>query len=171
MGATLRPCPAIRAGESDNKLDKAIATYEQARDGGVKRFGRDDPRTLKTLNDLAWTLRMAERNNEAIALYEQIQDVRMQRVEAENLDVLITLGDMAEAYLAAGNVEKSVSLLQRAAVAIEKRKFVHSNAERIISKLCHCYERLERIAGPSATPGACTATSPGIGADGVTGAS
>jgi tetratricopeptide (TPR) repeat protein len=111
----------------------------------MKRHGPDDPRTLRTLNNLAWTYRTAGNTAEAIALYQQIQDSRNQKLEAENPDVFITLYDMAKAYLAAGDPEQAVSLFERVAVAIEKRKFVHTDAEWIIGELTQGYERLRQL--------------------------
>jgi tetratricopeptide (TPR) repeat protein len=129
-----------------NKLPEAIVLHEQVYDAQLRRLGPDHPHTLTALNNLAWTSRFAGKTAEAIALYEQVREARMRKLEADQQDAFITLTDLAEAYALAGNLEQSLRLHHQTALAIEKRKFVHPEARRVVHNLSSCHELLKQYA-------------------------
>jgi serine/threonine protein kinase/tetratricopeptide (TPR) repeat protein len=128
------------------KFPEAIARFEQLRDAHVKRLGPDHPQTLTTLNNLAWTYRAAGNGTESIALYQQVREARMRKLEADQQDAFNTLIELAETYALVGNAEQALRLFQQAALAIEKRKFVHPNAGQVIDGLSCCHELLKQYA-------------------------
>ena len=68
----------------------------------------------------------------------------MQKLEADHQDAFITLSDLAGAYALAGNLKQALPLYHQAALSIEKRKFVHPNAGRIVCDLSECHEQLKQ---------------------------
>jgi serine/threonine protein kinase len=125
-----------------NQLSDAIAAHKQLSDIQIRRLGPDHPHTLTALNDLAWTYRFTGKATEAIALYEQVREARVQKLEADQQDAFITLNDLADTYLSAGKPEQAAPLYEQAAIAVEKRKFSHPRAHRIVQQLSHCQEFL-----------------------------
>jgi tetratricopeptide (TPR) repeat protein len=126
-------------------MTKAIDLLEQTRDAIVTKLGADHPRTLTVLNNLAWTYRAVGRNAEAIALAEQVRDARVLKLGADHPDTLTTLDTLAMAYRSAGRLEQALSLFQQAAAGVEKLRFVHVGAGRIIRNLCNCHEQLKQF--------------------------
>ena len=57
---------------------------------------------------------------------------------------LITLDDLALAYQDAGKLDKALPLFQQAAAGVEKLKFAHDDAGRIVRNLCKCHEQLKQ---------------------------
>jgi serine/threonine protein kinase len=129
---------------ADAKLPQAIALFEQLRHAQLKRLGPDHPHTLTTLNNLAWTYRCAGDGTEAIALYEQVREARIRKLEADQQDAFLTLIDLADTYALAGNLEQALRLHHQAALAIEKRKFVHPDAAWIVRSLSAVHEELKQ---------------------------
>jgi hypothetical protein len=128
------------------KMRQALALFEEARDVIVPKLGADHPRTLIILDNLARMYRAFGRTAEAIPLAEQVRDARVKSFGAYHPNTIHTLDNLALAYVAAGEPEKALPLFQQAAAGLEKLKFTHSQAGRIIGDLCDCLERLKQPA-------------------------
>jgi serine/threonine protein kinase len=126
--------------QTAGRTAEAIALLEQVRNAQVKKLGADHPSTLTTLNNLARAYQDASRLPEAIALFEQVRDGVVKNLGADHPNTLTTLNNLAVAYKAAGRTADAIALYEQAAAAIEKRKFQHEHARRIIPNTITAYE-------------------------------
>jgi uncharacterized protein HemY len=76
--------------------------------------------------------------------YEQLCDIFAKKYGPEHRHTLSTLNKLAGAYTAAGKPEQALTVLRQAAVGIEKDKFQHPEAARIVGNLSDCHERLNQ---------------------------
>jgi tetratricopeptide (TPR) repeat protein len=124
------------------KMKAALDLFEQARDKTVPKLGPDHPVTLKILRSLANIYRAYRRMPEAIALFEQVREKQVLTLGGHHPSTLITLEELGYAYRADGKLDKALPLLRQAAAGLEKLKFAHQQAGRIVRNLCDCLEQL-----------------------------
>jgi serine/threonine protein kinase len=126
------------------KMRQALALFEQARDASVPKLGADHPTTLTILDNLAALYRAFGRTGEAIALGEQVREARIRNLGVHHPRTIQTLDGLGLAYKFAGKLDKALPLLQQAAAGVEKAKFTHGSASRVIADLCECLDKSNR---------------------------
>jgi eukaryotic-like serine/threonine-protein kinase len=124
------------------KMKQALALFEQARNAIVPKLGDYHPLTLRILHNLAHMYRVYGRTPEAIALFEQVRERQTMVLGGHHPSTLITLLELALAYRDAGQLDRALPLAEQAAAGVERLKFAHVEAWRIIDTLCDCHERL-----------------------------
>ncbi len=97
------------AGQSRN----AIELFERAHDAQVSKYGTDDPRTLRTLANLALSYRDAGQSLKATKLLEEVCNTRVKKFEADDPATLIALANLAESYREAGKLPQAIELFER----------------------------------------------------------
>lgn len=122
------------------RLPEAIQLYEQVRDAQIAQLGADHPDILTTLNNLAVAYREAGRLDEAIPLLEKARDAQVAQLGADHPFTLTTFENLAWAYMDAERLSEAIPLLEQAAEGIERRKFQHEHAARIITSTIMAYE-------------------------------
>jgi serine/threonine protein kinase/tetratricopeptide (TPR) repeat protein len=124
------------------KMKQALALLEQARDTAVPKLGPNHPLTLRVQNNLAHMYRAYGRTAEAIALFEQVRERRTMLLGGYHPSTLMTLADLALAYRDDGQMDKALPLADQAAAGLERLKFAHVEAWKMIDTVCDCHEQI-----------------------------
>jgi CHAT domain-containing protein/tetratricopeptide (TPR) repeat protein len=105
---TAQVAEAFQAGD----YTKGSAIAEEALRMAQQTFGDRDPRTLTTLNSVAFLYRAQGRNDEAEALYREALQARRAVLGSRHPDTLQSLNNLAVLYLAQGRYGDAEPLLQ-----------------------------------------------------------
>jgi eukaryotic-like serine/threonine-protein kinase len=124
----------------DNKLNLALPLYEETLKRMRTKLGEDHPQTLATMNNLAAAYKAGKRLDLALPLYEETLKLTRAKLGDENPHTLTTMHNLAMAYQAEKKPDKALPFFQSAAAGVEKRRFQHEHAERIITDLSMCLE-------------------------------
>jgi len=127
-------------------LPEAIELFEQVRDGQVNKLGIDHPSTLRTMGNLAGAYSAAGNPLKAVELFEMIREAQVKQLGIEHPDTLLTLHNLAAMYRECGKTDEALPLFQQAAEGIEKQKFLHAHAPRMVGSLIECHEALGKFA-------------------------
>jgi tetratricopeptide (TPR) repeat protein len=119
---------------------------EQVRDTFVEKLGPNHPSTLSTRNNLALAYQAAGKLPKAIELLEHVRDAQVKQLGADHPRTLTTLNNLASAYFADGKPEQALPLFEQAAEGVEKRKFQHEHAWRIVGNLIAYHEERKQYA-------------------------
>jgi len=127
------------------KLDLALPLYEQTLKLKRAKLGVHHPGTLNSMNNLAFGYQGAGRLDLATPLYEESLKLIRANLGANHPLTLITINNLAAAYRDAGRLDKAFPLFVEAAEGVEKSRFQHEYAGRIVGGLINCCERLKRF--------------------------
>ncbi len=132
--------------QAAGQLDKALPLYEQTLKAFEATLGPDHPDTLTSRNNLAVAYQAAGQLDKALPLLEQTLKARETTLGHDHPYTLTSRNNLAVAYQAAGQLEKSLALLEQVAAGIEKRRFQHEDAGRIIHNTIRGYEQAQQFA-------------------------
>jgi tetratricopeptide (TPR) repeat protein len=127
------------------KSDKALPLLEQTLELRKDYQGVDHPDTLRTMNNLASGYRAADKLDRAIPLWEQALRLSRMRLGSDHSDTLTSMNNLASGYKAGKQPEKALALLNEAAIAVEKRRFRHEFAAKIVDNLVFTLEDLKQF--------------------------
>src|SRR5262249_8483220 len=130
--------------QSIRKMNDTVALFEQARRTIVPKLGADYLLTLTILHNISWTYRAVNRVLEAIELAKQVRVKRLSILEEFHQATLVSLDNLAMGYRASGKLDLALPLFLQAAIGMERLKFAHPEAGRIVFSLCDCLERCNR---------------------------
>jgi hypothetical protein len=122
------------------KLDLAIRLYERTLKARVAKLGEDHPDTLLSRNNLAVAYQNAGQLDRALPLLERTLRASEAKLGEDHPGTLTYRFNLATAYEAAGRREQALPLFERAAVGVEKLRFQHEYAERIVRNTIAAYE-------------------------------
>jgi tetratricopeptide (TPR) repeat protein len=131
--------------QETRRRPEAVALFEQVRDVKVRKLGADHPATLTTLNNLAMAYEADGKRTKAIALLEPVRDAITRKLGADHPLTLTTLNNLAMAYEADGKRPKAIALFEQAAAGVEKRRFQHEYAGRILRNTIDAYEEAGQL--------------------------
>src|SRR5262249_51570429 len=77
-------------------------------------------------------------------LYEETLALRRASLGDDHPDTLLSMSNLGWAYYDDHKPERALPLLEEAAAGVEKQKFMHEHASRIINNLINCHERLRQ---------------------------
>jgi non-specific serine/threonine protein kinase/serine/threonine-protein kinase len=123
------------------KLDLALSLHEEAFKLCKARLGADDPYTLFSMSNLAFTYAAVGQMKKSLSLREETLERRKARLGEGHPDTLQTMSDLAAGYSTVGKRDQALPLFQQAAAGVERLRFAHPNAGRIILGLCGCHEQ------------------------------
>ena len=83
--------------------------------------------------------------DQALPLLEETLKLRKAKLGPDHPDTLTSMNYVAAGYHAVGRLDLAVPLLEEAAAGIEKRRFRHGYAGRIINNLISCLEQLKQF--------------------------
>jgi tetratricopeptide (TPR) repeat protein len=109
------------------------------------RLAADHPDLLATMNNLALAYKDAGKTDLALPLLEATLKFSKARMGDDDPEMIVSVNNSALIYLDAGKPDLALPLLQEAAAGVERRRFQHQNAGRIVSNLIACHERLKQF--------------------------
>jgi tetratricopeptide (TPR) repeat protein len=127
---------------ADRHPDRALPLLEETVTVQRARLGADHPDTLKSMHTLAATYQATGKRDLALPLYEQTLKLRRVRLGDGHPDTLVTMNNLASGHRAAGRRDLALPLLQEAAAGVERLRFQHLYAGRIVRNLITCCEEL-----------------------------
>jgi len=126
------------------RTDLALPLLEETLRLGKARLGPDHPDVLATMNNLAMGWRGAGKPEKASILFEAVLELTRARLGSDHPNTLIALHNVASGHRSAGRLDQALALFEQAAVGVEKLRFEHEYADRIIRGLTLCQEQLGR---------------------------
>ncbi|MCL6502511.1 MAG: serine/threonine-protein kinase [Pirellulales bacterium] len=126
--------------QSAGRLAEAVRLHEETLVLRKTRLGPDHPDTLTSINNLALAYRAAGRLERAVPLYEEALGLCHARLGPDHPHTLTSMNNLATAYRAAGRLDQALPLFDQAATGIEKRRFQHEHASRILANTIAAYE-------------------------------
>jgi len=127
------------------KLDQALPLLEETLKLQKAKLGADHPHRLTSMNNLAMGYESAGKLDQALPLFEETLKLTKAKLGADHPDTLVSMNNLAFGYRDAGKVDQALPLLKEAAAGIEKRRFRHEYAGRIVSNLISCHEQLKQL--------------------------
>src|SRR5262245_43985278 len=134
-----------RGYQDAGKLDLALPPFEEALRLRKAKLGADHPDTLASMSSLAVGYRVAGKLDLALPLFEETLKLQQAKLGADHTDTLTSMSSVAGGDQDADKIHLAVRLFQQAAAGIEKRRFQHRNAARIVANLIDCHERLKQF--------------------------
>jgi hypothetical protein len=125
------------------KLDQALPLLEESFRLRKAKLGPDHSSTLIAMNNLAMAYQDAHRLNDALPLYEETLKARRAVLGPNHPDTVLSANNLGWAYRATGKVDKALPLFLEAAEGLERLRFQHQHAGRIINNLVECQESAE----------------------------
>jgi tetratricopeptide (TPR) repeat protein len=96
------------------------------------------------MNSLALSYQAAGKLDLALPLYEEVLKLTEARLGADHPDTLACTYNLAVGYGDVGKLDLALPLHRRAAAGVEKLRFQHPSAARIVSNLIGIYEHLKQ---------------------------
>jgi tetratricopeptide (TPR) repeat protein len=127
------------------KPDLAVPLLEEALKLMKARLGADHPDTLTVMNNLAGGYQAAGKPDLALTLHEETLKLRKARLGADHPQTLTSMNNLAAGCHDAGKLDLALSLFQEAAAGVEKLRFRHEHAGRIVPNLIACHEQLGQL--------------------------
>ena len=122
-------------------LPRVIDLSEQVRAVKVRTLGGDHPSTLITLNNLAGAYQATGNLPRAIELFVRVREAQAAKLGADHPTTVITTNNLALAYQATGKLPQALELFELASAGVEKRRFQHQYAGRIVPNTIRAYEQ------------------------------
>jgi tetratricopeptide (TPR) repeat protein len=123
------------------QLDKALPLLEATLKAQEAKLGADHPNTLISRNNLALAYHVAGQLDKALPLYEATLKAKEAKLGADHPETLTSRSNLASAYQSAGQLDRALPLFEEAAAGIEKLRFQHANAGRIIGNTISAFEK------------------------------
>jgi tetratricopeptide (TPR) repeat protein len=95
------------------------------------------------MNNLAMAYQDAHRLDDALPLYEATLKARKAVLGPNHPDTILSANNLGWAYRATGQIDKALPLFLKAAEGLERLRFQHQHAGRIINNLVECQESAE----------------------------
>ncbi len=130
--------------KSAGRLDQAITLYESTLQAAEAKLGPDHPFTLATRNNLAGAYIDAGQTDKGLSLYESTLKAREANLGRDHPETIISRNNLAMAYEDAGRMDKALPLYEQAAAGVEKLRFRHEYARRIVHNTISAYEHTQR---------------------------
>lgn len=130
---------------SAGKPGLALPLYEESLRRSKERLGPDHKTTLSIMNNLALAYKDAGKLDLSLPLQEDVLRRMTTQLGPDHNFTISALNNVADAYRDLGKLEQALPLYQQAATAVEKRRFAHENADRIVDALAHCYWDLNQL--------------------------
>jgi eukaryotic-like serine/threonine-protein kinase len=131
--------------QDKKELTKALPLFEQVCALRLQNFAPDHPDTLIALNNLANAYREYGQYDKAIPLLEQLRETKLKKLGADHPDTIITLQTLGVAYMDTERMDKAMPLFEQAAQGVEKLRFQHQYADRIIGNLLAKYDQFQQL--------------------------
>jgi serine/threonine protein kinase len=131
---------------STRRLDLALPLMEETLRLYRARLGPEHPATLTTTNNLAVAYQDAGRPEQALPLYEEVLKLSKAKHGVDHRNTLTSMVNLASCHQALGKRDQALLFLRPAAEALEKQRFQHEFAQRIILQLIDCHEKLNQLA-------------------------
>jgi tetratricopeptide (TPR) repeat protein len=136
----------LAAGYRDaGKLERAVPLFQEALKLNRARLGADHPDTLRSMNNLAFGYQGTGRLDLAVPLYAEVLGLMRAKLGNNHPLTLITMNNLAAGYRESGRLELALPLHIEAAAGVEKSRFQHEYAGRIVGGLINCYEKLRQF--------------------------
>jgi hypothetical protein len=127
------------------KRDLALPLFEDTLKRLKANVGADHPYTIGSMNNLAASYEAAGKRDLALPLFAESLRLTKAKLGADHPDTLLSLNNLGTSYRAAMKLALALPLFQEAAAGIEKRRFQHEYAPRIVNNLIDCHERLRQF--------------------------
>ena len=127
------------------QLDKALPLLEDTLKLKTAKLGPEHPLTLTCMNNLAYCYQSAGKLDLALPLYEETLKLHKAKLGPEHPETLTFMNNLAGAYRAGGRLPEAIALHEQAAAGIERLRFQHLNAGRIIASTTSAYEAANQL--------------------------
>jgi tetratricopeptide (TPR) repeat protein len=97
-----------------------------------------------TMNNLAMGYKAVGKLDLALPLYEENLKLTRAKLGSDHPHTFTGMNNLALAYQAAKRLDLALPLLQEAAAGVEKMRFQHEHADRIVTNLVNCHEQLKQ---------------------------
>jgi tetratricopeptide (TPR) repeat protein len=125
---------------------EVLAVAEAAARGLERTLDTDNPRTLRTLNNLGLLYLETGKLPEAIAVSERVRDARIAALGPDHPDTLTSLNTLARAYHSADRLPEAIALYERARDAqIAKLGPDHLDTLVTLNNLAGAYQAAGRL--------------------------
>ena len=104
-----------------------------------QHLGPDHADTLASMDVLAHAYRAAGKLDLALPLLEETLTLYKSRLDPDHPDRLACTNNLALAYQAAGRLDRALQLFEEAASGIERRRFRHEHAQRVVPNAIKAY--------------------------------
>jgi len=131
--------------QENGKPDLALPLLAECLKARRARFGADHAEVLGSMNNLALAYQDTGKLDLAVPLFEETLKLARAKLGADHPLTLTTMNNVATGYLNTGKLDLALPLFQEAATGIEKRRFQHEFAGRILGNLIECHERLKQF--------------------------
>jgi len=131
--------------QSAGKLDLAVPLYEETLRLTKAKLGADHPNVLTAMNNLANGYLAAGKVDRGVTLNEETLKLMRAKLGDNHPDTLTSMSNLALGYRNAGELSLALPLFLEAAAGVEKRRFQHEYAGRIVPNLIGCYEELKQF--------------------------
>jgi serine/threonine protein kinase/tetratricopeptide (TPR) repeat protein len=128
------------------KMELAMPLFKESLRLSKARYGADHPNTLTCLNNQAAAYQFAGKPDLAVPILEESLKQLKATVGSDHPDTLITLTNLALAHQALDKEKRALPLFQEAAAGLEKLRFQHVYASRIVNGLIVCLQNLGQSA-------------------------
>jgi serine/threonine protein kinase len=128
-----------------HKLDLAIPMLEETVRLRRARWGSGHVDVLNSVNNLAMAYQAAGKLDLALPRFEEVVRLIEAKLPPDHPHVLIAKNNLAFAYRTAGKLDQALPLAEQAALGLEKRKFEHEDAYKIIATVIDCHEQLSQF--------------------------
>jgi eukaryotic-like serine/threonine-protein kinase len=128
------------------QFDKALPLFQESLQLTKARLGPDHPNTLTCLNNLAGGYRDSGQLEKALSLWEENLEIVKAKLGPDHPTTLTCINNLATGYADAGQLEKALPLSEQAAQGVERVRFRHEYADRIIPNTIATYEKAQQFA-------------------------
>jgi tetratricopeptide (TPR) repeat protein len=126
------------------KPDRAIPLLQEALRRARARLGPGHYGTVAPLNNLALAYQAAGKLDLALPRLEEALRLVIAKLGPDHPDALTTMHNLAFAYRTVGKLDLALPLARQAAAGVEKRKFEHVYAGKIMKTVVACHEQLKQ---------------------------
>jgi serine/threonine protein kinase/tetratricopeptide (TPR) repeat protein len=122
------------------KLNQAVPLMEEVHNRKTVTLGANHPHTLLSLSDLGAGYQAAGQLDRALPLLKEAVERTKATLGTDHPSTLTRLNNLALAYQAAGKLDEALPLWQAAVAGLEKQRFQHQHAGRIVHNFIDCLE-------------------------------
>jgi serine/threonine protein kinase/Tfp pilus assembly protein PilF len=127
------------------RFELALPLQEEVVKRQKQSTGPNHPQTLQSMSNLATGYLNAGKIQLAIPLYEETVSLLKVNPGRDHHSTLSSMYGLARAYDAAGKTELAGLQFQETAEGIERLKFMHPDAGRILENMCKYFEKLKQF--------------------------
>jgi serine/threonine protein kinase len=125
--------------QAAGKLDLALPLFEETLARQKARLGPDHLDTVVSMGNLADAYGAAGKLDRALPLLEETLALRKAKLGPDHPDTLTGMNNLAWGYRTAGKLAQALPLFEEAAQGIERRRFQHEHAQKILASTISAY--------------------------------